>query len=425
MHNVAEGLQHGHTLAKRDPGKRFDHLWERATDPTWLMHAGEEIRANTGSMTAGIDSTRATDLDPTGIERLSARLKTGTYRPKPVRRVYIAKRNGRRRPLGMPTLEDRIGQQALRMLLEPIFEADFYACAHGFRRNRSTQTALRDGAAVFQRTTWAIEGDLTGCFDHIPHGTLMNAVEPRMAEGKVLRWLPRCLAAGYLEPWQDHRTCSGTPQGGVVSPLLGHIFLHQLDASMMKHLQATNTQTTREENARRNPEYRRITRKSRRRRGRRGQAQGTARDERIRALTGLERQQRTPPCSAQAKRHPSQVGYVRYADDVVMLVQGKKVAAQAVEEAIGKTRQERGLALSEEKTQLTHWRDRVNCLGSHLHGKPTLKGTRIRPLCSLPHRKLPGIKEALRGVGGDHHIPAVDAITQMSALLRGWCHDDR
>jgi RNA-directed DNA polymerase len=166
MNNVSEGMKHLHRLAKRDPGKRFDHLWELATDPMWLMQAWEEIRSNTGSMTAGIDSTIATDIDPKCIERLSERLKTGKYRPKPVRRVYIAKSNGRMRPLGIPTLEDRIVQQALRMLMEPIFEADFYTCSHGFRRNRSTHTALRDVAAMFQRTTWTIEGDITGCFDY-------------------------------------------------------------------------------------------------------------------------------------------------------------------------------------------------------------------------------------------------------------------
>jgi group II intron reverse transcriptase/maturase len=326
------------------------------------------------------------------------------------------------RPLGIPTLEDRIVQQALRMLMEPIFEADFYTCSHGFRRNRSTHTALRDVAAMFQRTTWTIEGDITGCFDNIPHGKLMKAVEHRIADGKVLRLLQRFLAAGYMEQWQYHRTYSGTPQGGVLSPLLCNIFLHQLDAYMMKNLKANKTQTKREENARRNPEYRRINRKIRRRRGRLEQAQGTARDELIRELTGLERQQRTTPCYAKDKRHPSKVGYVRYADDFVILVQGKKVEAQAVKEEIGKKLQEMGLALSEEKTTLTHWRYIVNFLGYQLHGKQTLKGTSIRPIFSIPHRKLQGIKEALRVVGGYHHIPEVDAITQMSALFRGWCN---
>jgi len=217
MNNVAEEMRHLHKLAKRDPSKRFDHLGELLTDPRWLMQAWEEIRSHKGSMTAGIDSTRATDIDPERIQQLSDRLKTGRYRPKPVRRVYIAKGNGKMRPLGIPTLEDRIVQQALRMLMEPIFEADFYTCSHGFRRNRSTHTALRDVTRMYPRTTWTIEGDIVGCFDNIPHGPLMKAVEKRIADEKVLRLIRRFLAVGYMEQWQYHKTYSGTPQGGVLT----------------------------------------------------------------------------------------------------------------------------------------------------------------------------------------------------------------
>ena len=141
MNNVSEEMKHLHKLAKRDPRKCFDHLWELATDPRWLMQAWEEIRSNTGSMTAGIDSTVATDINPERIKRLSARLKTGKYRPKPVRRVSIAKSHGKRRPRGSPTREERIVPQALRLLMEPICEADFDPCAHGCRRHRRTPTA--------------------------------------------------------------------------------------------------------------------------------------------------------------------------------------------------------------------------------------------------------------------------------------------
>jgi RNA-directed DNA polymerase len=138
------------------------------------------------------------------------------------------------RPLGIPTLEDRIVQQALRMLMEPIFQADFYTCSHGFRRHRSTQTALRDVARIFRRTTWTVEGDIVGCFDNIPHGLLMKVVEKRIADEKVLKLIQAFLATGYMEQWQYHRTYRGTPQGGVLSPLLCNIFLHQLGEYVMK-----------------------------------------------------------------------------------------------------------------------------------------------------------------------------------------------
>jgi group II intron reverse transcriptase/maturase len=422
VNNVSEEMKHLHKLAKRNPSKRFDHLWELVTDPMWLTQAWEEIRSNKGSMTAGIDSTIAVDITPERIQSLSTRLKTGQYRPKPVRRVYIPKANGKTRPLGIPTLEDRIVQQAVRMLMEPIFEADFYACSHGFRRNRSTHTALRDVARIFQRTTWTIEGDIVGCFDNIPHGRLMKAVETRIADEKVLGLIRAFLAAGYVEQWQYHRTYSGTPQGGVLSPLLCNIFLHQLDEYLMKELQANETQTKRESNARRNPKYRKIAQKITRHRHRLKQAQGAAREGLIRELTELERQQRATPCYARDKRHPSKIGYVRYADDFVIMVQGKKPEARAIKDQIGKKLQEMGLALSEEKTKLTHWRYKVNFLGYQLHGKPTRKGTSIRPILSIPRKKVQGIKEALREVSGYHQIPEVDIIVQMSAMVRGWCN---
>jgi group II intron reverse transcriptase/maturase len=422
MSNVSEAMRHLHKLAKCDPSKRFNHLWELLTDPRWLMQAWEEIRSKKGSRTTGIDTTIAADIDPERIQQLSERLKTGRYRPKPVRRVYIAKNNGKRRPLGIPTLEDRIVQQALRMLMEPIFEADFHTCSHGFRRNRSTHTALRDVTRMYQRTTWTIEGDIVGCFDNIPHGPLMKAAETRIADGKVLRLIRAFLTAGYMGQWQYHKTYSGTPQGGVLSPLLCNIFLHQLDEYLMKDLKANKTQTKRVQAARRNPEYRRIDNKIQRLRRSLKQATGTAREALIEELKKQERQQRKTPYSAKDRKHPSKLGYIRYADDFVIMVQGRKSEAQAIKDEIGKKLQRMGLALSEEKTKLTHWRQRVQFLGYQLHGKLGRKGTSIQPILRIPHEKLRRVKQAIRQVSGYHHIPATDAIIQMSAMFRGWCN---
>jgi len=422
MNNVSEEMKHVHKQAKRDPGKRFDHLWDILTNPAWLRQAWEEIRSDQGSMTAGIDNVIAVDIAPERIQRLSERLKTGQYRPKPVRRVYIPKANGKTRPLGIPTLEDRIVQQALRMLMEPIFEADFHPCSHGFRRHRSTHTALRDVARMYPRATWIIEGDIVGCFDNIPHGRLMKVIERRIADGKVLSLLRSFLATGYMEQWRYHRTYSGTPQGGVLSPLLANIFLHQLDEYLMRELRANETQIKRVSNARRNPEYRRIENKIGRLRRALKQDIGPARAAHIRELTELERQQRATPYYAKDARHPSKVGYARYADDFIILIQGQKFEAQAIKDQIGKMLQEMGLALSEDKTKLTHWRHSVHFLGYQIHGKLGRKGTSIRPILRIPRQSVRRIKDAIRQVSGYHQIPEVDAIIQMSAMYRGWCN---
>jgi RNA-directed DNA polymerase len=189
MNNVAEEMRHLNELAKRDPGKRFTKLWNNLTDMRWLAQAWEEIRRNKGSQTRGVNKTVAVDVDLALIERLKSELETDRYRPSPVRRVLIPKANGKTRPLGIANLEDRIVQQAIRMLLEPIFEADFLSCSHGFRQGKSTHTALRDVAGWYPSTTWIIEGDIEGCYDNIPTGLLVNQIKRRIADEKV--WLSR------------------------------------------------------------------------------------------------------------------------------------------------------------------------------------------------------------------------------------------
>jgi hypothetical protein len=262
---------------------------------------------------------------------------------------------------------------------------------------------------------------MVGCFDNIPHGKLMKAVEPRGADEKGLRWSRACLAAGSMEQGPYHRTYSGTPQGGVLSPLLCNICLHQLDEYRMTALRAKETQPTRVSNARRTPESRKIERKVTRFRRDLKRATGPIREALIKQLPELERRQRATPSYAKEHKHPSNVGYARYADDFVIMVPGQKREAQAIKDDIGKKRQDMGRALREEKTKLPQWRYMVNFLGYQRHGKRTRKGTRIKPILTIPGEKRQKIKEARRVVSGYHQIPAIAAMLQMSARLRGWC----
>jgi RNA-directed DNA polymerase len=184
--NVAKEMEHLHTLAVDNQAARFPRLWEKIVTEEWLAQAWEEIRRNAGSQTPGIDKETAEDIDLSRIRQLSKTLHEGMYRPKSVRRVYIPKSNGKLRPLGIPTIEDRIMQQAVRMVLEPIFETDFLPCSHGFRQGHSPHTALRDVARMYPRVSWVVEGDIVGCFDNIPHSGLLKAVARRIADGKVM-----------------------------------------------------------------------------------------------------------------------------------------------------------------------------------------------------------------------------------------------
>ena len=197
-------MKHLYKLAREDSSKRFVKLWRNLCSIEWLVQAWEQIRRNKGSQTAGIDKMTDEKVDFELIHKLAEKLKQGIYRPKAVRRVHIPKTNGKTRPLGIPTLEDRIVQQGLKMLLEPIFEADFRRCSHGFRQGKSPHTALRDVARVYPNVSYVIEGDIKSCFDNIPHGKLIEQISRRIADEKILQICWKFLRAGYMEQWNYH-----------------------------------------------------------------------------------------------------------------------------------------------------------------------------------------------------------------------------
>jgi RNA-directed DNA polymerase len=422
MINVAEELKHLNKLAKQDPGKRFNRLWENLVRPEWLAQAWEQIRRNRGSQTAGVDNTTAVDVDLSLIHKLAEELKAGRYRPRSVRRVHIPKANGKTRPLGIPTIKDRIVQQALKMLLEPIFEADFLNCSHGFRQGRSTHTALRDVARYYPNVSWIVEGDIEGCFDNIHHGKLLNQVGRRIADEKILNLVRLFLKAGYLEDWKYHGTYSGTPQGGILSPLLANIFLHQLDEFIVNKFEANQSQSKKQERARRNPEYRKIENKITKLRRKLKETDKEGHRLITEELRGLERQMKRTPCYAKDRKHPCKVRYVRYADDFVVLVAGTRTETEAIKAQIKDELSSLGLSLSESKTKVTHWSQTVRFLGYEVKGKMRSRGVGIKAVLIIPQEGVRKVRDVLKQVSGYYNIPEADVIAQMNATFRGWCN---
>ena len=219
--------------AKADPGRRFHALYDKVYRRDVLERAWGQVRANRGA--AGIDRVTLAAVEQYGVGRLLdelvADLKEGRYRPLPARRVFIPKPGSRElRPLSIPTVRDRIVQAALKTVIEPLFEADFEPCSFGFRPRRSAHDALQlilD--ECFQGRRWVVETDIANCFEAIPHERLMQAIEERIVDRRLLKLLRVLLRAGVMEEGAVRRSVSGTPQGGVVSPLLCNVYLHRLD----------------------------------------------------------------------------------------------------------------------------------------------------------------------------------------------------
>lgn len=361
-------------VAQKDPEHRFTNLYSLMHWDYWIRSAATAVLARPGSSTAGIDGTTRDNFKKNyerEIQTLVESLKRKTYQPQPVRRVYIPKVNGKRRPLGIPVLRDRIVQEALRAILDPIYEADFQPYSFGFRKGRCTMDAI---AVVMALTGpalkyyYVIEGDIKGYFDTVHHRKLLSILKQRIADKDILNLIWKFLKAGVMEDGLFARTETGVPQGGVISPLLANVYLNEFDK-------------------------------------------------------WAEAKWNVPQCEKAKRRRAGQGNYrlIRYADDfVVMSNDGIAGVQQAKEEIRDYLKTELHLELSEEKTLLTHLNEGIDFLGFHIQrARPEGRWVvHLRPAEKSKER----VKQKLKDLTsrGWTWMDEYSRLTTLNAIVKGW-----
>jgi RNA-directed DNA polymerase len=363
-----------HQWAIDSPDRQFDDLYNLVCDPAFLVLAWDRVRGNRGARTAGVDGVKPRSIvfGQRLLAELRDDLKARRFQPLPVRERMIPKASGKLRSLGIPTARDRVVQAALKLVLEPIFEADFRPCSYGFRPGRRAQDAIAEihffGSHSYE---WVLEADIKACFDEIDHRALMGRVRARIGDKRVLHLVKAFLMAGVLsEDGTVRNSTTGTPQGGILSPLLANVALSVLD------------------------------------------------DHFAEAWTSMGN-----PRARERRRRKGLANYrlVRYADDWVVLVAGTRADAERLREEAATVLAPMGLRLSEEKTRVCHLDEGFDFLGFHIQRKP-MRGMPRSTVYTYPSKKALGaICDKVRAATRQGtNNPLSSLLQHLNSVLRGW-----
>lgn len=343
--------------SKKNHDEVFTRLYRYLLRPDIYYVAYQHLYSNKGAGTKGVTDDTADGFSEIYIENIIEALKNEMYQPKPVRRTYIKKSNGKMRPLGLPVFTDKLIQEAIRMILEAIYEPIFSDYSHGFRPARSCHTALAQIKKEFTGARWFIEGDIKGCFDNINHAALVEIINQKIKDARFLKLIRSFLKAGYMEDWKYHETYSGCPQGGIISPILANIYLNELDRHVMKIKKEFDVATK----ARYTPEYTKLVGLRQRLHNKIKNSNGIEREKLIEEYkTATAQMLKLPAKQCDDKK----IKYVRYADDFLIAVNGNRQDCEKIKqeltEFISTTLK---MELSQEKTLITHSNTPARFLG--------------------------------------------------------------
>ena len=343
---------------------QYERLYRNLFNPQFYLVAYQNITGNHGSMTPGIDGLTMDGMGIERIEKIIAKMRDRSYSPNPVRRQYIPKKNGKKRPLGIPSTDDKLVQEVIRMILESIYEPTFSNQSHGFRPKRSCHTALTQIQKTYTGIKWFVEGDIKGCFDNIDQHILISILRRRIKDEQFIALIWKFLRAGYMEDWKWNGTYSGAAQGSVISPILANIYMNEMD----EYMAALKADFDKGEKRKYNPEY------ARRKAKWYGYKQTTEKN--WERYTETEKKARTAeiqrrfeawsslPSMEQMDESYKRIQYCRYADDFLIGIIGAKEDAERIRDAVRAfLANSLHLELSMEKTLITNAADKASFLG--------------------------------------------------------------